>query len=321
MPFYPSKTETGNVPPDPKKNRRMIIRRMIFCVSVVMITYGSIKIAGYIGEYDASRQTTRELREIAATAADEKHDEVMAIHTAPSETVHSNHQPNESVSTTLSPQNNIEPTEMLLPNEYPDGLKVSERIRKLREKSSDIIGWITMDDLDEPVVMRDNRFFLNHDATGKRNSNGAIFMDEETNLLTRPYTILLFGHNMKTGAMFGNLRKYEKLSYCSKHQIFNLETLYDQAQYVIFAVSNINITPGNSRYVSLDDIQSLNRVTRRKAMEALMNQSVNGVTLDVNEEDQLLLLLTCVGDDDERLVVAARRMRENEKPDSLILKK
>ena len=75
---------------------------------------------------------------------------------------------------------------------------------------------MTMDDLDEPVVHKDNTFFLDHDAMGKRNANGAIFMDQGTSLLTRPYTILLYGHNMKTGAMFGNLRKYEDFSYCFK---------------------------------------------------------------------------------------------------------
>ena len=162
-----------------------------------------------------------------------------------------------------------------------------------------------------------NSFLLNHDATGKRNSNGAIFMDQGTNLLSRPYTILLYGHNMKTGAMFGNLRKYEDFSYYYKHRTFQFDTLYEEGEYAIFAVSNISVTPGKAKFVNLTALQSLNREKRQKALDQLIGLSANKTAVDVNEEDQLLLLITCVGDDDERLVVAARRLRDGEQPDHL----
>lgn len=66
------------------------------------------------------------------------------------------------------------------------------------------MGWLNMGKLvDEPVVQRDDVFYLTHDATGKENISGAIFLDASINLKTRPYTYILYGHNMKTGAMFG----------------------------------------------------------------------------------------------------------------------
>ena len=67
----------------------------------------------------------------------------------------------------------------------PGGLQVVPRIRELRKKSEYILGWIAMEGMEEPVVRKDNTFFLTHDALGRRNSNGAIFMDERTSLLTR----------------------------------------------------------------------------------------------------------------------------------------
>ena len=97
------------------------------------------------------------------------------------------------------------------------------------------------------------------------------------------------------------------MSYCGK--------------YIIFAVSAISVTPGTSRFVNLSAIQSANRNVRRSALQTLMNRSLHGTTVDVHEEDQILLLITCVGDDDERLIVAARRLRDNEREDSLVLKK
>ena len=50
---------------------------------------------------------------------------------------------------------------------YPNGYQMNSRILKLRKKNEYVIGWITMDDLDEPVVMKDNTFFLTHDASLK----------------------------------------------------------------------------------------------------------------------------------------------------------
>ena len=177
-----------------------------------------------------------------------------------------------------------------------------------------------MDNLDEPVAMKDNEFFLDHDAKGNRNYNGSIFMDEDTNLMTRPYTIFLYGHNMKTGAMFGNLKKYEDAAWCQKHRVFQFDTLYEEGQYAVFAVSTIRLTPGTARYFALEELQSLNRETRKEAIQKFEALSVHPVIVDVNEEDQILLLITCVGNDDERLILAARRLRDNETADRVTLK-
>ena len=211
---------------------------------------------------------------------------------------------------TAVPEETTAVSAMLPDVEYPNGYNLVPKIQELRKKSEYIIGWITMDDLDEPVVLKDNEFFLNHDATGKRNSNGAIFMDEETHLLTRPYTILLYGHNMKSGMMFGNLRKYEDPTYCRKHRTFRFDTLYEEGQYEIFAVVTISVTPGKARYLNLWALQSTDRETRKDALASLKRANSYVSTAEVGEEDQILLLVTCVGDDDERLVVAAVRMKD-----------
>ena len=205
---------------------------------------------------------------------------------------------------------------------YPDNpnLTVNARFANLRKKSGYIIGWITIDKVDEPVVYRDNTFFLTHDALGKKNANGALFLDQGISLLTRPYTLLVYGHNMKSGAMFGDLRKFEKSSYLYQHQVFSFDTLYEDGQYAVFAVANISLIRGTNHFVDLSAIQSPKREARLREMKALSAASMVDVPLDVNEEDQLLLLITCVGDDNQRLVVAARRLRDGEHPDGLTLR-
>lgn len=316
MPYYPQEPKDPKKEPQPKAHS--VFRPALFCLSALLIVYGAVRLIGYGADWSASRRTARELREIAAEAEEtqEPVPEITAVPSAPEPTA----VPSPEPTGVPAEKPSALPEELPAVN-YPGGLQVSARIRTLRKKSEYIIGWLTVDTLDEPVVQKDNVFFLDHDAAGRRNSNGAVFLDEDTPLITRPYTFLLYGHNMKTGAMFGSLRKYEQRSYFNDHRIIRFDTLYEKGQYAVFAVATIRLTPGTAGYVSLSDLRSSRRSVRRKALNALTALSVHPCILDVSEEDQLLLLITCVGDDDQRLVVAARRLREKETPDTLVLKK
>ena len=201
----------------------------------------------------------------------------------------------------------------------PEVKEDSVSIDGLLDNIPDANGWITMDDLDEPVVQKNNTYFLNHDAMGGKNSNGAIFLDENVSLKTnRPYTLLVYGHNMKSGAMFGDLRKYKDYAYAARHRVFSFDTMYEDGKYAVFSVAVIHVEPGMSRYVDFRCLLADNREVRKKELEKLESLDEGGATvLDVNEEDQLLLLITCTGDDSERLVVSARRLRDDETEDSL----
>ena len=337
MPYYPP--QPVGKPPEKRKPDRKLLRGTILAVSLLLIGYGGVKLAFYAHDYFSARRTTLELQDVVErmNEAAELIPEDAGIplteqKTLPAENMAAgpeamNYGGGETAlpegaaasETTALPSvsaeaagNNRNASGRLPAVEYPQGLNVTPRIRELRKKSDYILGWISMEDLEEPVVRKDNAFFLNHDALGNRNSNGAIFMDERTRLLTRPYTIFLYGHNMKTGAMFGNLRKYEDYSYFFRHRFFRLDTLYEEGQYAIFAVEKIQLTPGTSKYLDLNALASDDRETRRNALATLRRYSMHMSMLDVNEEDQLVLLITCVGDDDERLIVAARRVREGE---------
>lgn len=320
MPYYPQGPQE---PPKKQAPKGLILfRRFLLYLSVLLIAYGICRLAGYGIDWAFSRLTTRELREIAQAtepAAVPAPETAAAAAATPVPTAAPS--PGPTAVPAVAPAKAAPRLSDELPAvSYPNGLQVNPRIRNLRKKSQYIIGWLTMDGLDEPVAQKDNDFFLDHDATGRRNVNGSLFLDEDTRLMTRPYTFFIYGHNMKTGAMFGSLHKYEQTAFCNKHRFIQFDTLYEEGQYAIFAVATIRLTPGTAGYLSLSDLQSTRRKARQKALNTLSALSVYSNILDVNEEDQLLLLITCVGDDNQRLVVAARRLRENESPDRLTMR-
>lgn len=213
------------------------------------------------------------------------------------------------------------PVERLSPMAYPGNpyTIMSSRFSRIRKQNQDIIGWITIEDMvDEAVVQRDNQYYLARDYKGYHNKNGAIFLDESTNLRTRPYTLMLYGHNMKSGLMFGGLRNYENLTYYRNNPFITFDTIYEDGRYVIFAACTISTNVKNWRYVNWSHMNSSSVALRQQAIDSLFRFSVYGKYIDVRPDDQILLLVTCVEAEEDRRVIAARRIREDETEEELL---
>ena len=217
---------------------------------------------------------------------------------------------------TQVPRVTAEPAgERLPPGNYPENpnMAVSPRFAALREKNGDIVGWLTVDGLiDTAVVQRDNTHYLTHDALGKRNINGAVFLEETVDLKTAPRTLILYGHNMRSGEMFGCLRKYEEPAFYRAHPFIRMDTVYEDGLYVVAAAAVISDKEGSGAWVDLSRLCSSTTAWRREEISKLMSLSLYTRTVDAEPGDKLLLLITCVGDGDERRVVLARRLRPGE---------
>ena len=190
---------------------------------------------------------------------------------------------------------------------------ISSRFQKIRRQNSEIIGWLTLGDLlSEAVVQRDNSYYLRRDYQGYHNVNGAIFLEEHVDLSTRPYTLTLYGHNMKTGAMFGCLRNYEDIGYYRKSPFITFDTIYEEGRYVIFSIAEVSLDSRYGNYNGFFRLNSCSTAERKEIIDGLLRFSKYVCPIDVSVDDQLLLLVTCVGDDTQRRVVAARRFRDGE---------
>lgn len=281
---------------------------LIAVLSVVMVV-SLINVGGYLMDLYKSREVSAALREAYyAELAAEKSVPTPVPTSAPAPTP------------ILPPQATPLPTPttavMLERIAYPGNASASVRSRfaKVQRQNADIIGWLTIDNvLDEAVVQRDNSYYLRRDYRGYHNDNGAIFLEESIALNKgRPYTMMLYGHNMRSGAMFGCLRNYENINYYRKNAFLTFDTAYEDGNYVIFAVGTLSQTPGSRNYVNVSQLMSSRIAWRTEGIAALEKTSVIASKVDVKPDDQLLLLITCVDDDEERRYVAARRLREGE---------
>lgn len=207
----------------------------------------------------------------------------------------------------------------LWPTTYPDNpkLKVSQVFDDLQAQNRDIVAWLHIEgELDEPVVQRDNTYYLTHNALRQESVTGALFLDENCDLIRVPTQLLIHGHNMKEGAMFGMLKKYKVkgAAYYREHAYLNMNTLYENGRYVIFAVAEVDIRAGQPHYLPF---WHHSRFSSAEAFTDYVTTaracSLYRCSVDVRPGDRLLTLSTCTGDNDnERLVVMARKLRPDE---------
>ena len=221
MPYYPER-RPDPVPaqqkPRPAQQRKKLLCLFLAVLACALVVWGAVGLIRYFSDLSASRQTAAELRSI--------YDQPVPVTEAPAADLTAVPVPPTAVPATEVPIPAETPVPAdygllpAIPYPYNSSLRISDRFTDLRRKGKYITGWLRMDSVDEPVVLKDNSYFLTRDATGKKNVNGAIFMDAGTRLETRPYTVILYGHNMKSGSMFGRLRKYRDGDYL----VFGCET-------------------------------------------------------------------------------------------------
>lgn len=285
-----------------RRRQRLGIMVLLCCVMV----FSAWQLISYGVDYFAAQNASDELRELY-------HEETEEPTASPTPTEAPTPTPTLPPEATSIPT--ATPATKLDAMRYPGNPynAISTTFQKLRRQNADIVAWLNIPGLlDEAVVQRDNSYYLKRDYKGYHNVNGAIFLDEGTDLSTRPYTLLVFGHNMKTGAMFGCLRNYETLSFYQKNPFISFNTMYEDGQYVIFSIAQLSLNPKDANYFSFGQLNTNNIAWRQEAIESLISRSAFYTSLDVQPEDQLLLLVTCVEDDEERRVVAARRLRDGE---------
>ncbi len=195
--------------------------------------------------------------------------------------------------------------------------------KAIYQRNPDFIGWLIIPglDVDHPVVQTiwDNSYYLYRDFNGNENKNGTLILDAACEPFEPSPNLIIYGHKMQSGAMFGTLDKYEKLSWWQEHPLVQFDTLTTQRQYVVVAclraVQLANNGPGSFRYVTefADDEafeEWLARIRRARYYDP-------GVDFGVT--DQYLTLSTCsYHDDNGRLLVIARALREDEKPEDFL---
>ena len=130
-------------------------------------------------------------------------------------------------------------------------LVVRDEITALQEENADVIGRLIIDGLlSELVVLRNNTYYLNHNAMGAYSGYGAVFADENLTLRRPPENILLYGRTSTEGKCFAPLKNYisQGIDFAGRYAFLSFNSPYEEARYVIAAIVSASSDPSAPDY-------------------------------------------------------------------------
>ncbi len=194
-----------------------------------------------------------------------------------------------------------------------DTPEVLEEYKNLFNLNKKLIGWLKIDDtiIDYPVMQTsDNEYYLDHNINQEKDRNGALFLDKDCDVLAPSTNLIIYGHHMKSGRMFGNLDDYASEKYYKEHSIIQFDTIYEKGTYEIMYVFRSHVYSEAEvvfKYYQFIDCYSEQEFDSYMQEMAAMSLYDTGVTAKYG--DRLLTLSTCDSTvEDGRFVVVAKRI-------------
>ncbi len=182
---------------------------------------------------------------------------------------------------------------------------------KLLKINSDAVAWIRFDKPEKisyPIVQgKDNSEYLKKTFEKKKNGAGALFVDVYNAGDFSDRNTFIYGHNMKNGSMFGQLRKYKDAGFCKENPYFYIYTPDGkEMQYQIFAVGIVEDTDKSYNKFFVDDEEY------EEYLKYIKRVSRYDTGVEVTKESQIVSLSTCTSvTETQRLLVHGVKISES----------
>jgi len=191
---------------------------------------------------------------------------------------------------------------------------ILEKYKTLYNKNKSLIGWIKIADtnIDYPVMQTSNNdYYLDHNLNQEYDKNGSIFMDKDCDVIKPSTNLIIYGHHMQSGKMFGQLDKYSKESYYKEHPIIEFDTIYEEGKWEIMYVFRSKIYTTDDivfKYYQFIDANSEEEFYSN--MNEMSKLSLYDTGVKAEYGDELLTLSTCdYMEEDGRFVVVAKKIK------------
>lgn len=210
-----------------------------------------------------------------------------------------------------------EVTEKQAENAVPDHAPISEgedvlaKYRELYLQNEDMVGWISIagTNIDYPVMQTPHKpnYYLKRNFKKAYSDLGTPYIQENCDLADGD-NLIIYGHNIKGGRMFGALEDYRSERFYEEHKTIRFDTLTQQSEYEIVTVfKTVAYSAEGYRYYDFVGGESEedfdNYITKCKEL-ALYDTGVSAAY-----GDRLITLSTCeYSAQNGRLVVVAKKV-------------
>ncbi|HUM84828.1 MAG TPA: class B sortase [Lachnospiraceae bacterium] len=177
----------------------------------------------------------------------------------------------------------------------------------LQEECPDICAYISIEGtrIDYPIARSttDDSYYLNHTIDGTAGYPGSIYIESRNSADFSDWNTVVYGHNMRSGSMFGTLSEFRDADYMNAHPYAVVYTPSATYIYTIFAavtynnrniMTSFDFTKPNGRLSFLDSVNEARSISDPYRSD-----------VTVNEDSHLLTLSTCTSESSDRLIVLA----------------
>ena len=189
----------------------------------------------------------------------------------------------------------VEELKTCFPEEFPPGggsptqkeeqagrePEVSEvDLRSLQRQYPDVRGWLTIPEagIDYLVLQsnaEDPEYYLRRDYRGNYDINGSLFLQADC-ILGESGNLTIYGHNMNSGAMFGNLDQYSSYEYWKAHPRVFFQTPEGMEEYQIAAVLKADVSMFDFQQISFQNQREAEAYVEQAKELALFETGVDG---------------------------------------------
>ena len=197
---------------------------------------------------------------------------------------------------------------------------------ELKDINDEIVGWIRINDtqIDYPVLWHkgddlSGQFYLNHNYKKDYDSYGTIFLDYRCTQGTDSKNVIMHGHHMNDGSMFGELMNYggtsANLDFYKEQPTIRFDTPKAPGTYKIISIFKTNTLSSQGEFFNYMIGNFQNEKDFMNYVYNVRVRSLINCPVNVNEDDELITLSTCSYEfTNFRTVVVARRVRIGEDP-------
>lgn len=174
--------------------------------------------------------------------------------------------------------------------------------QNLYNENNDYLFWlyIPKTKIDYPVMMsRDNKDYLHSSFYKEKLYSGTLFIDALSSKRENQDNLIIYGHNMKDGSMFGTLKKWRDEKYFHEHKFIEIYTETEKRVYLIFAVREVSSNMDLLHY-------KLDGFTNEEYIQDARNNNIHFREFeDQYKNNQIMTLSTCMSNDAKRLIINA----------------
>lgn len=212
-------------------------------------------------------------------------------------------------------KNNDETTEQLKNNVKLEKIKKDNSnnekyivdFKKLKSENSDVVAYIKVNNtnIEYPIVKTsNNNFYLNHSFDKSKNSRGWIFADYKNKFDNTDKNIVIYGHNMRDGSMFGSMKNILKSDWYNNDENTNiiLNTEKESCIYKVFSIYKIE----NEDYYIRTEFNNDNEF--EEFIKTIKKRSIKEFDIDISKNDNILTLSTCANNNKYRVVLHAKKI-------------